>query len=332
MSRGAGPPSVSGLDPARVVPGARFSIVGSRLPLGDVPSGVTVGGRAALVVFASGERLIVEAPDPLEGGPTDVELAALPGTLAVLDVGTLLATGFHQVDSPVIDRAGRSYATYSGARGQEVAVSIFRIDPAGVREPLVSGIVNATSMALDREATLYVSSRFAGTVSKVFDDGRFEVVGSGLGRACGLAFAPDGTLFVGDRSGTIFHLDLKGATRTFASLPPSVAAFHLAMGPDQALYVTAPTLAPRDRVYRLNASGHVESLAATFGRPQGLAFSPDGVLHIVEALAGWNGVYRVRPDLAPELVVAGRSLIGITFSPAGEMVVASDESLYGFAI
>jgi DNA-binding beta-propeller fold protein YncE len=324
-------PSLTGLDPHRIVPGARFWIRGSGFTIPDAPhTAVTVGGLAARVVFASRDRIAVEAPESLEGGQSRVEIAGSPGCEAALEVATVLAIGLHQVDSPVIDAAGVVYTTYSGARGQEAPVSIFRIGPTAVREPFVSGIVNATSMALRHDQTLYVSSRFDGTVSRVFEDGRFEVVASGLGRACGLAFAPDGTLFVGDRSGTIFHVDRKGATSRFASLPPSVAAFHLAMGPDEALYVTAPTLAPRDRVYRIDASGHVETLAAVFGRPQGLAFGRDGVLHIVEALASASGVYRLDPTGPPDLAVAGRGLVGVAFAPDGAMVVCSNDTVYRF--
>jgi sugar lactone lactonase YvrE len=322
--------TVTGLEPVRVAGGARFTLRGTGFPIPDAPlDAIKVGGRAAHVVFAARDRLVIEAPPGLEGGQTPVELAFLPGLTAYVEAGVPVATGFHQVDSPVFDRAGNLYVTYSGSRGQEAPVSIFRVPPRGGREPFVSGIVNATSMAVSPEGDLYVSSRFDGTVSRITDDGRHEVVASDLGRACGLAFAPDGSLFVGDRSGTIFHLDLKGGSSTFASLAPSIAAFHLAMGPDQALYVTAPTLASRDHVYRIEASGRVEPLDIEFGRPQGLAFDPTGMLHIVEALAGASGVYRLRQGAAPELLVAGQALVGVAFA-AGQMVVCSNDTAYRF--
>ena len=79
---------------------------------------------------------------------------------------------------------------------------------------------------------LYVSSRFEGRVYRVFDDGRYEVMASDLGVACGLAFGADGSLYVGDRRGSMFRIDRKGRTETFASMPSSIAAFHLAMSPD----------------------------------------------------------------------------------------------------
>ena len=123
------------------------------------------------------------------------------------------------VDNPAIDAEGRVYATYSGTRGQRVPVSIFRVTAGGAREPFVSGIVNATSLAFDADGDLYVSSRFEGNVYRVKPDGRVDKFASDLGVACGLAFSPDGSLFVGDRTGTLFRVSAAGRATPFASLP-----------------------------------------------------------------------------------------------------------------
>jgi DNA-binding beta-propeller fold protein YncE len=156
------------------------------------------------------------------------------------------------------------------------------------------------------------------------------VIASDLGVACGLAFGPDGALYVGDRAGSVFRIDRGGRAETFASIPSSVAAFHLAMSPDGVLYVSAPTLASYDSIRRILPDGRVEGLDVPFGRPQGLAFDPNGVLHVVEALAGSSGVYAIRPGRQPELIVAGAGLVGIAFANDGEMVVASSDSIYSF--
>ena len=58
------------------------------------------------------------------------------------------------------------------------------------------------------------------------------------GRGCTVAFDDEGWMYVGDRSGTIFKVREGRAVR-FATLPPSVAAFHLAMSPAQELFVSA---------------------------------------------------------------------------------------------
>ena len=167
-----------------------------------------------------------------------------------------------------------------------------------------------------------------GTVYRVAPDGSVEPFASDLGVACGLAFAADGTLFVGDRSGTIFKVDAFGKATTFASLPASVAAFHLAMGPERVLYVTGPTLSSYDALYRIDRDGGVTTSHSGFGRPQGLAFDRQGALFVVEALAGSSGLYRVRPDREPELVLAGPGLVGVAFDGQGTLVVVSNETAY----
>ena len=100
------------------------------------------------------------------------------------------------------------------------------------------------------------------------------------------------------------------------------------MSPAGDLYVSAPTLASYDSVRRIDPEGRGEALNIPFGRPQGLAFDPNGVLHVVEALAGSSGVYAIRPDRDPELIVAGAGLVGARVRSRGEMVVASSDSVY----
>ena len=54
-------------------------------------------------------------------------------------------------------------------------------------------------------------------------------------------------------------------------------------------------------------------------------------LHVIDALAGASGLYRLAdPDAPPQLVVSGSALIGVAFGPAGELVVASNETAYRF--
>jgi sugar lactone lactonase YvrE len=322
-------PTITAVEPLRAVEGGRVTLRGSGFPVHELPS-VTIGGVPARIAFASSRRLTVMVPPELDGGATPIRIDDLPGGIASVSIGALWATGLHQVDNPVFDSDGNLYVTYSGPRGQEAPVSIFRVTRGGTREPFASGIVNATSMTIGPDRQLYVSSRFEGAVYRVAADGTHQTVATDLGVACGIAFDNDGWMYVGDRSGTIFRFR-EGKATAFATLPPSVAAFHLAMSPTGDLYVAGPTLGSYDTVYRIGRHGEVKSLPTSFGRPQGLAFAPDGALHIVEALAGSSGVYRLtRDDAAPELVIAGEALVGVAFGPGGEIVVASNETAYRF--
>jgi len=322
--------STSAVHPLRAIEGGRIDIEGSNFPVGQefLPE-VRVGGQRARVVFASSTALGVIVPPGLESGRAAVQVAPFDRPpIGFVEIAAPFATGLHQVDNPVFDRDGNLYVTYSGTRGQQVPVSIFRVRPNGTRETFSSGIVNPTSMAVDPSGRLYVSSRFEGTVYRVNDDGSTEPFAHDLGVACGLAFAPDGMLFVGDRSGTIFRVDPSGHATTFATLPASVAAFHLAIGPDRVLYVTGPTLSSYDPLYRIDPDGTVGTAYARFGRPQGLAFDGTGTLFVVEALAGSSGLYRVPPAKDPELVLAGPALVGVAFDPDGNVVVASNDVAY----
>ncbi len=323
------PARVAAIHPLRAIEGGRISIEGSGFPFEESsPPGVRIGDAPARVVFASPRRLDVIVPAGLEGGRATVRVAGVPGETAFIEVAAPFATGLHQVDNPVFDREGNLYVTYSGTRGQQVPVSIFRVRPNGTRETFSSGIVNPTSMAIDPEGRLYVSSRFEGTVYRVAPDGSVEPFANDLGVACGLAFASDGTLYVGDRSGTIFRVDRAGQATTFAAVPPSVAAFHLAFGPDDTLYVTGPTLSTYDSLYQVDRSGRVVARSAKFGRPQGVAFDIHGTLHVVEALAGVSGLYSVPPTGEPQLALAGPGLVGVAFDPSGGCVVSSNDTAF----
>jgi hypothetical protein len=321
---------ISSVQPLRALEGGRLTIEGAGLiENGGIPE-VRIGGQAARVVRASARSVSVVVPTDLDSGRNSIKIDTVPGETAFVEVGDPFVTGLHQVDNPVYDQEGNVYATCSGSRGQQTAVSVYRVRPDGLREPFVSGITNATSLAIDRRGRLHVSSRFDGAVYRIDREGSTQTIATDLGVACGLAFDPDGNLFVGDRSGTIFRITPAGDTVPFATLPPSVAAFHLASAADGSLYVTGPTLSPTDTVYRILQDGTVSTLDVVFGRPQGLALDPDGVLYVAEALAGSAGLYRLRPGTAPELIVSASAIVGVAFDPRGGMVVASNDTIFRF--
>lgn len=320
---------VTSVWPSRAVQGGRIRLNGRGFQVDPLPH-VLIGSARARVSFASPDRIIAIVPADCESGVQPVHVTGVEGEPEFVAIGAPWATGLHQVDNPVFDAEGNLFVTYSGPRGQESPVSIFRVTRGGTREPFASGIVNATSMVFGPDGHLYVSSRFEGAVYRVDDDGTHQQVAAELGVACGLAFDAEGWLYVGDRSGTIFRVR-DGRATAFATLPASIAAFHLAMGSDGTLIVTAPTLSSHDPVYRIDRYGHTSTLAFTLGRPQGVAFGADGALYVVDALAGASGVYRATVNgTSPEMVVTGPSLVGVAFGPHGELVVASNETAYRF--
>jgi sugar lactone lactonase YvrE len=324
--------AISAIRPSWVVPGGRVLVTGAHLPVpADGPPHVLIGGDDAFVVAASADRLRVMVPPESAGGSMALRIDELPGATAYLEVARTLTTGVHLVDSPAFGADGCLYVTQSGERGSKVDVPLYRIRPDGVRESLTLEVGNPTSLALGPDGALYVSSRFESQVYRLSGDSQTEVFATELGVPTGLAFGADGDLFVGDRSGSILRVTADRRVETFATLPASVAAFHLAFGPDRCLYVTAPTLATHDVIYRITPDRLVDTVSDRFGRPQGLAFDSEGVLHVAEALAGAAGLYRV--DVSgegrePVLEVSAPALVGLAFDPAGGLVLASNDTVW----
>jgi hypothetical protein len=324
-------PAAARVAPARAIPGGRVTIAaGSEAFRVEPIPRVRFGAADVRLASSSSRRLVAILPEGCEGGVVPIEVEDFGGPIGSIEVGRPIATELHQVDGPTFDRAGNLYVTFSGTRGQRVPVSIFRIHPDGAREALAAVIVNATSLAFDPFGDLCVTSRFEGTVYRVKIDGTIEKIASDLGVACGLAFTPDGTMYVGDRSGTLFRVNAAGRVIPFATLPPSIAAFHLAIGRDEEVYVSGPTLSTCDVIFRVDHRGEVGVFAEGFGRPQGLAVDGEGTLYVAEALAGASGIYRVHGDWRRELVVAGDGLIGLAFHPARGVAVASGDAVYLF--
>lgn len=313
-----------------------MTLLGARLPLPpDGPPTVTVGARPARVVAASSHAITVIVP-AVEGGPQEVRVDGVADSL-MLNVAAIVATDVHHVDSPLCDASGAVYVTQSGSREDKAAVPLYRIAPDGTRDALPVEIANPTSLASGPDGSVYVSSRFEGHVYRLTSDHRAELFATDLGVATGLACSPDGSLYVGDRTGTILRISagqVGESTRhvePFASIPASVAAFHLAWGPDSCLYVTAPTLASCDVVYRVTPAREVQVVCGGFGRPQGLAFDSTGILFVADALAGCSALYRVDVNDAapsPEQVIAAPHLVGVAFDPRGGMLLASSDTVW----
>jgi len=318
--------------PARALPGARVAVTGTHfpLPVEGLPH-VLVGTLDARVVAASSRSVRFVVPADPTGGTRPVRVDECISDPAWLKIGQTLATDVHMVDSPVFDRDGRLYVTHSGSREARPSVPLYRFSRDGHREALSIEIGNPTSLALGPDGCVYVSSRFDGHVYRLLPGDRVERYATDLGVATGLAFSPEGDLYVGDRSGTVFRVRPDRQVETFASLPSSVAAFHLAYGPDQCLYVTAPTLATHDALYRITPDRLVDTVTSALGRPQGLAFDSTGTLYVVDALAGAAGLFRVdvrqgSPD--PELVVAAPALVGVAFDADGATVLSSNDTVW----
>ena len=194
-------------------------------------------------------------------------------------------------------------------------------------------ITNPTGIAFDSSGQMFVSSRMDGIVYRITPFKEAVPFARNLGVATGIAFDRSDTMYVGDRTGTIYKVNGIGEESAWAQLEPSVSAYHLAFGPDDDLYVTGPTVASFDSVWRINAQGDVSVFYRGLGRPQGLAFDGFGNLCVVASMRGRRGVVRISPDgKDARMFVAGMNLVGLAFSVTGDLAVASTDSIYSLTL
>jgi sugar lactone lactonase YvrE len=335
-------PRIDGVSPGAALPGGEVEVRGANLgavALGQESAAPVGGGEwrrpvamlgdlAAPVLLSRTGRLLLRVPEEAKSGRLRILQNGAQSNAVEVRVASLVMTGAHMVANPVMDQAGNIYATLSGQRGQEMAVSVFRIERDGERRPYVRGIMNATGLALDHEGNLYVSSRHEGKVYRVEKSGASTMYAEGMGVATGLAFDGDQNLYVGDRSGTIFKIAPDRQIFVFATLEPSVSAYHLAFGPEGTLYVTGPTTSSYDAVYAINREGDIGVLYRGLGRPQGLAVDVAGNVYVAASLRGRRGVTMITPRGEPSLVVAGTGIVGFTFVPGGGALLATSTSIY----
>jgi hypothetical protein len=324
--------TIKNVNPKAALPGGEVVIeYAGRELAGTVRPEVRFGDFSAQVTMASNDHIIAKVPESsAEIGTHEVVVSTNGDTSRPFpyEVGKKLASNLHPVANPAIDAEGNVYATYSGRRGQKTPVSIYKVSPKGAVTPFVTDIVNATGLAFSLTGELFVSSRNEGNVYRVDRAGHTELHIEGMGIATGIALDHDNNLYVGDRSGSIFKISPSKEIFVFATLEPSIAAYHLAFGFDDYLYVTGPTTSSFDSIYRVSPSGQVDRFFTGLGRPQGVAFDIDGSLYAVASVRGRRGIFRFRDPKKPELVVAGLSLVGLAFDRHQNLMVVDSGSLY----
>jgi len=320
-------PQIAQVTPNAAIAGGELQIRGKGFFKADRPS-VTIGEVGAPVIIGSDSFIIARVPEGATAGDLVIANGQQSSESWACDIGVLIGEGLHPVANPAIDSFGNIYTTFSGSRGQKVPVAVYKIDLNFNMKPFINELMNATSLIFDAQGVLYISSRYDGVVYQVTPNGSMSTYVEGMGVATGLAFDREHNLYVGDRSGTIFKISPNRQIFVFATLEPSIAAYHLVFGPDGYLYVTGPTTSSFDSVYRISHEGEVEVFYRGLGRPQGMAFDEEGRLYVAASLAGRKGVVRITPAGRADLYLSGPGIVGLAFSPSRSLVVTTTNALY----
>ena len=324
-----GKPHIEAVAPSYALPGGEVRIVGTGLRPAELRRPrVQFGEVEGSVLISSDDFVIARVPEGAVSGPIVVGTNGHVSNAHTIEVAEPIADNLHPVTNPAIDRQGNIYVTFSGPRGQKVPVAIFKIDGNKVITPFLTDMMNATAIAFDRDGQMYVSSRHDEMVYKVAPNGTMSSYAEGMGVATGMAFDRDGNLYVGDRSGTIFKIAPDRQIFVFATLEPSISAYHLAFGPHGDLFVTGPTTSSFDCIHKVDPHGSVSVFYRGLGRPQGLAFDAAGNLYVAASLSGKRGIVKITPDANPSLQVAGQGLVGLAFGPGKSAILATNSAVH----
>ena len=327
-------PHITQIHPPAAMPGGEIELHGTHLgPYQSKLPHVTTP-----ITLSRPTRATIRIPEGGFPGDLIVHRAAASSNAVPLRVATLAAENLHPVANPAVDPHGNLFVTLSGSRGQAVPVSIFKIDlqsPAGdfPMKPFLRDLLNPTGLAFDQNGYLYVSSRADGTIYRVSSGGAISTYAEGMGIATGIAFDRDGNLFVGDRSGTIFkvtpaHTAEAREIFVFATLEPSIAAYHLAFNEAGTLFVSGPTTSSSQSIYAIDRDGNTTTFFSGLGRPQGLAFDIDDNLYVAASYHGRRGILRITPEREASLAISGNNLIGLAFLPDAACALATRDAIY----
>lgn len=330
-------PSILSIEPRAGLPGGEVEVACENLhPSSHDDFQAYFGLETAHVISVSPQRAILSVPEivePVNEIPVRVEVGGARSNSVGFFAGRRIASDLHPVANPAIDPDnGSIYTTLSGTRGQKVPVSIYKISPAGDVQPFLSDITNPTGLAFDPQGQLFVSSRSDGIVYRVNPLCEAEPFSRNLGVATGIAFDGNGVLYVGDRTGTVYRINGIGEAEPFASLEPSVAAYHLAFGPDGYLYVTGPTISSYESIVKISPDGVIEKFYTGLGRPQGLAFDREGNLYCAASWKGQRGIVKFTPTLEITRVIAGSSIVGLAFDSIGNAIVVTTREVYNLPL
>jgi len=320
-------PQIAQVTPPAAIAGGELQIRGKGFAKLE-RTRVTIGDVGAPLIIGSDSFVIARVPEGATAGELVVESGVGASDSWACDVGVPIADNLHPVTNPAIDSFGNIYTTFSGSRGQKVPVAVYKIDLNFTMKPFINELMNATALAFDAQGMLYISSRYDGFVYQVTPNGNMSTFVEGMGVATGIAFDSEHNLYVGDRSGTVFKISPNRQIFVFATLEPSISAYHLTIGPDGFLYVTGPTTSSFDTVYRISHEGEVEVFYRGLGRPQGMAFDDEGRLYVAASISGRKGVVRIYPDKRADLFLSGPGIVGVAFTPSRAMVIATTNALY----
>src|SRR5262245_10449497 len=210
------------IDPLYGTAGGEIIIDCENFDTSDPDTCEVLFGETTVGIVALGPtRILATVPDEHRGGSVQVSLRTgdFQTDAVSFFTGRKLATDLHPVANPAFDpEDGSLFVTRSGSRGEELPVTLFRIDVSGDLIEYSGDIPNPTGIAFSPDGEMFVSSRLDGTIYRVNPFKDAVAFARNLGVATGIAFDSNGVMHVGDRKGTIFSVNGIGDEKWMARL------------------------------------------------------------------------------------------------------------------
>ena len=165
---------------------------------------------------------------------------------------------------------------------------IYKFDiNGGGSKTLIATLAGIGGITGDASGNIYVGQTNAGIVSKVTPSGDVTTYATGLNNPDGIAFAPDGKLYVASRNGQLKVVPAGGgASANFATLSPSIMRIRA----DNAGNVYALN-ADLHTISKISPGGAVSAFGSGFDRPHGIVFDASGSMFISNAIG--NVIHKV---------------------------------------
>jgi sugar lactone lactonase YvrE len=210
--------------------------------------------------------------------------------------------------APVIAHTPAFTATFTHAPTlTSTAVPTNTITPLSLHPQVVllaDDFLEPDDLVLAPDGSLYISDVAAGTIQQYTQDGRLNLVLSGLSSPEGMAFLPDGSMVIAEQ-GTNRLLRYDFASNTLAPFLDLVNNTGQ-LGLDGILWDGTNLIvpdSPNGTVLAVSADGKsVRQLASGLARPTGAWAEPDGNLLIADE--NGNAIVRLHPDGSLEQVAS----------------------------
>jgi len=118
----------------------------------------------------------------------------------------------------------------------------------------------------------------------------------------------------------------------YATLEPSIAAYHLAFNDEGTLFVTGPTTSSNQAVHAIDRDGHTSVYYQGLDGRRGLRWTWMETCTWRRSLEGQRGIVRITPQREASLAVSGNNLVGLAFLEDGCAVLATRDALYHVAL